>query len=148
MTMKRDVESDMGQTARRFDMALPSSDIAVSIARSLVRRITTFASDDAESSFLIALTEVVGNAVDEHRAAALATPIVNVVDYDEHDVVRVVDQGRGMGANVRSTPPPSAAAESGRGLALARAFVPDMTFDSSDAGTTVTLPLAGLGIIR
>lgn len=146
--MESDVMSAGGEMTRRFEVALPVSDIAVSIGRSLLRRITTFVSDDAESSFLIALTEVIGNAVDEHRARGLDAPVVIVVDYDDVDGVRIVDQGRGMSVDERAGAPAPVSAESGRGLALARAFVPDMTFDSSTSGTTVTLPLAGLGIIR
>jgi len=142
------LELDVGETTRRFEVSLPVSNVAVSIARSLIRRITTFVSDDAESSYLVALTEVIGNAVDEHGAAGLDAPILVVVDYEDADVVRVIDQGRGMSEQDRARTPAETTAESGRGLALARAFVPDMTFDTSDTGTTVTLPLAGLGIIR
>lgn len=148
--MTTDTHSTAGvvDAQRRFEVALPLSDVSVSIARSLMRRITTFVSDDAQSSFLIALTEVVGNAVDEHRAAGLDAPIVVIVDYGDADVVQIVDRGRGMRADVRPGAPASTSSDSGRGLALARAFVPDMTFDTSAAGTTVTLPLAGLGTIR
>ena len=133
---------------RGFRVALPPDDIAVSIARSMVRRITTFVSDDAESSFLVALTEVIGNAVDEHRDAKIIEAVVMVVSYDEVDVVHVIDSGRGFVADTDHLSPPPVSEQSGRGLTLARAFVPDMSFDTSESGTTVSLPLSGLGIIR
>lgn|GEM_PF-2305245 len=141
------------EATRRFvQVSLPVDDVAVAIARAMVRRVTTFASDDAESSFLIALTEVVSNAVDEHRDAGVVDPVVMTIDYESAEVVYVTDRGRGF--DDRSMLPPTGMADveetdqSGRGLALARAFVPGIKFDSDDSGTTVSLPMVGIGIVR
>jgi len=148
MSTAPEVRPNIDETERGFQVSLPATDIAVSIARSMVRRITTFASDDAESSFMVALTEVVGNAVDEHRTIGVTAPVIMVVTYEGPEVIRIIDAGRGIRSDVETAPPSDASDESGRGLALARAFVPDMDFSVTGSGTTVTLPLAGLGIIR
>lgn len=150
MKIVSDVDSDttVVEPERSFHVSLPPTDVSVAIARSMIRRIAVFASEDAESSFLVALTEVVGNAVDEHRNTGIADPVSLVVQYGNIDVVRVVDSGRGIDLIDRSTSRSTTSDQSGRGLTLARAFVPGMTFDTTGNGTTVSLPLTGLGIVR
>jgi len=133
---------------RSFTVTLPNSMISIAIARSVIRRITTFESDDAQSSFLVALTEVIGNAMDEHVRMDIAEPITLSVRCDSTDVVSVSDLGAGYDMTDESSAPDDPTHQSGRGLALARAFVPAMGVVSSDVGTTVTLPLVGLGIVR
>jgi len=129
-------------------MALPNSLVSIAVARSVVRRVTTFASDDAQSSFLIALTEVVGNAVDEHVRLGSVDPVTMTVSYDDSDTVSVSDCGQGYDAEPASVVPSNPSQESGRGLAIARSMVPEMAIESTGSGTTVTLPLVGLGIVR
>lgn len=144
---RRDVRTTGG-----FRLNLPAMLVSIAISRSAVRRVVTFRDSDAESSFLVALTEIVANAIDEHVRIGHGRPIVLDVRFGDHDSVRVVDSGDGYAG--RATDPiddpagggvPSAR---GRGVILARALVPELTFDASDSGTVVTLPLAGFGIVR
>lgn len=136
-----------------FRLNMPPSMVSISISRSAVRRVATFRDADAESAFLVALTEVVANAVEEHVRIGHGRPVVLEVRFGTEDLVRVIDSGTGFaGSRVASADRPSDEGEPderGRGVALARALVPAITFDgSSGRGTVVTLPLAGFGIVR
>lgn len=122
--------------------------VSIAVARSVVRRIVTFRDDEAESSFLVALTEIMANAVDEHQRIGSSTPIVVEVD-ERSEVVRIADAGAGIRpGDVEVSVVPDAAIERGRGLSIARAFVFDLSIDSTPSGTTVALPLNGFGIVR
>lgn len=131
-----------------FAIELPPTDIAMSVARSAVRRVIEFDGQDAESSFLVALTEIVANAIDEHRRSAPDDRVVVDVRLTSDAVVTVRDRGVGLkaelasGSSVVATLPEN---ESGRGLSLARSFVPDLEFVVDDTGTSAILPLSGFG---
>ncbi len=131
-----------------FRLDLPCVELSVSIARSAVRRVVRFDDADAESSFLVALTEVITNAIDEHRRIGTEAPIALEVEFGGVDVVRVIDAGRGLAPElVAESPRMDVERARGRGLALARAFVADLTFDIGAEGTKATLPLAGFGFV-
>ncbi len=130
-------------------LELRSTAVSVAVGRAVLRRIVTFRDPDAESSFLIAFTEIMANAVDEHARLSSDAPIIVEIEQMPHDLVRVADAGSGMNDEwLASSSPPDGSVERGRGLALARAFVGDIAFESSSSGTIVSLPLAGFGIIR
>lgn len=140
------------RTGGGFRLNMPAALVSIAISRSAVRRVVTFRDSDAESSFLVALTEIVSNAIDEHVRLGHGRPIVLDVRFGDHDTVRVVDAGDGYAG--RMTDPiddladDSAPSVRGRGVILARALVPELTFDASESGTVVSLPLAGFGIVR
>lgn len=141
-------ESDV-ETNSTIRLDLPARPLSIAVGRSVIRRVVTFRNEDASSSFLVAFTEIVSNAIDEHERidsdAAIAIEIVS--GPFEH--VTITDSGSGLDVADTSDPEaPEAGVERGRGLALARALVPEVRFESSPSGTTVTLPLAGFGIIR
>ncbi|MEP6296059.1 MAG: ATP-binding protein [Ilumatobacter sp.] len=127
---------------------LRATAVSIAVGRAVLRRVVTFRDPDAESSFLIAFTEIMTNAVDEHVRLASDRPIVVEIEQTPHDLVRVNDSGAGMSDESLVTSAPDGSVERGRGLALARAFVDDIAFESSPSGTIVSLPLAGFGIIR
>jgi anti-sigma regulatory factor (Ser/Thr protein kinase) len=137
-----------------FRLSLPPAMVSISISRSAVRRVVVFRDADAESSFLVALTEIVANAIDEHVRVGRDRPIVLEVNFGVVDSVRVIDAGDGLAdlsGTSSSSQHPSGGddpGERGRGLVLARAMVPTIEFETSDSGTVVTLPIAGYGIVR
>lgn len=140
----------------RFTLNMPSALVSISVSRSVVRRVVTFRDADAESSFLVALTEIVANAIDEHVRIGRDTPVVLDVRFGNEEMVQVTDSGDGFDPTVPATPAAAHVADSdaselserGRGLLLARALVPAIEIETSTDGTVVTLPLAGFGIIR
>lgn len=133
-----------------FGVELPVAEISVAVGRSVVRRVVVFRDDDAQSSFMVALTEILTNAVDEHRRRDVVHPVRLYVTGGAKESVTVLDAGGGFD----SSSAPSTVAfiadppQRGRGLALARAFVPMMTIESTTSGTVATLPLHGFGIVR
>ncbi|WP_148288727.1 ATP-binding protein [Ilumatobacter nonamiensis] len=135
-----------------FRLNMPPSLVSIAISRSAVRRVVTFRDADTESSFLVALTEIVANAIDEHARGGHGRPIVLEVRFGADDLVRVIDTGDGFSDQIAASVKPDHVSgdpeERGRGLALARALVPTIEFETSGAGSTVTLPVAGFGIVR
>ena len=132
--------------ARRFELELPPSDVAATVARSALRRVLDFIDDDRESSFLVALTEIVTNAVDEHRRSAPGESLIVEVVLDGDPVVRVIDHGSGLDELRRratAATPPAPDDRAGRGLVLAQSFVPALSFEVTSGGTTAVLPLSG-----
>lgn len=144
--------TNSAQRTGHFRLRMPPSLVSIAISRSAVRRVATFRDSDTESSFLVALTEIVANAVDEHTRLGDDRPIVLEVRFGVDEVVRVTDAGEGFSDRLDPPADPAVVAgkpeERGRGLALARALVPAIEFETSGTGTTVTLPFAGFGIVR
>ncbi len=129
-------------------LELRADAVSIAVGRAVIRRVVTFRETDAESSFLVAFTEIMTNAVDEHARRSSDAPIVVEIEQAPRDLVRVIDSGSGMTDESLASSPPDGSVERGRGLALARAFVDDIAFESTPSGTIVSLPLAGFGIIR
>ncbi|MEM9041326.1 MAG: ATP-binding protein [Actinomycetota bacterium] len=120
---------------------VPSSSESLSLVRSVVRRVVDFDTFDEQSGFLVAVGEVFTNAVAAQRRAPVREPIRVVVSLGVDRCIRIEDQGNGFpGVGDEPTAPPEPVAM-GRGLLIARAFVPDLTIVSSTAGTSVTLPI-------
>ena len=141
--------TDLGRT---IQVEVPPVAGSIAIARSVVRRTVIFRDDHAHSSFLLAVTEILANAIDEHDRLGLGTAITATIESDDDGVavVRIGDVGDGFdptdrGSGVDEDGRPS---DRGRGIALAEAFVPGLTFESGPAGTVASLPLAGMGIVR
>ncbi|WP_420451904.1 ATP-binding protein [Ilumatobacter sp.] len=134
-----------------FCLELPPLAVAATVARSAIRRVFTFDDPDRESSFLVALTEIVTNAIDEHRVHAPDRAVVVEVGLGRFPEVRVIDEGRGLDLTDTDDVAgegPAPTDQTGRGLALARAFVPSLSFVTSPNGTTAILPLDGFGSPR
>lgn len=133
-----------------FTLHLPPRPISIAVARSAVRRVTTFVDDDASSAFLVALTEIISNAIDEHVRLELDDAFTVAMIIGDVDLVVVSDRGDGMDIEAPSghTATQPVRDESGRGLSIARAFVPNIAFESGPRGTVATLPLEGFGIVR
>ena len=131
-----------------FTVGLAPELTSISVARSIVRRMIVFVSDDAASSYLVALTEVLSNAIDEHHGAGVVDDVVMTVVFGDVDRISITDRGRGVDPTGRSDPEMDTHPESGRGLTLARAFVAGLVLESTTHGTRATLPLAGMGIVK
>jgi serine/threonine-protein kinase RsbW len=146
----RSGDADSEVPSVRID--LRPDDLATPIARAAVRRTFRFRNEDAESSFLVALTEIVTNAVAEHRRLEIDFPVRLTIVLSEAPFVAIADRGAGLdprrarddGADV--VPEPEV--EAGRGLIVARGFVPTLEFETGPDGTTARLPLAGLAESR
>lgn len=135
---------------RSVAIEVPPAPVSIAIVRAMVRRTVAFRDDDAASTFLVALTEILGNAIDEHDRIGSFAPVVVTIESAERDVVHVRDAGAGLAASagVEAADGADACDERGRGILLARAFVPMMELLSGPGGTRATLPLDGLGVVR
>lgn len=133
-----------------FTLHLPPEPMSIAVARSAVRRVTTFVDGDAASAFLVALTEIISNAIDEHVRLELEDGFTVEMIIGAVDLVVVTDRGGGIDveALMRDAGTQPVSDESGRGLSIARAFVPNLAFESGPDGTIATLPLEGFGIVR
>jgi len=136
-----------------FRLELPPALVSLSISRSAVRRVVAFRDSDAESSFLVALTEIVANAIDEHTRLGIDQAVVLEMRFGSDELLRVIDAGEGFSADrgpasSGEEAPADDPEERGRGLALARALVPRIAIEANATGTVVTLPFAGFGIVR
>lgn len=146
--------TEQQMTPRSIRIEVPPEPGSVAIARSAVRRVVAFRDDDACSSFLISLTEILSNAIDAHQRIEVDSSVVVTIESGQRDVVVVSDEGGGFdpapftALAVPDDAPGAEIRERGRGIALAQAFVPLMAVGSGPAGTRVTLPLDGLGIVR
>lgn len=133
-------------------LELPPAALSIAAGRSVIRRIVTFRNSDLESSFLIAFTEILANAVEEHHRLGLDDAIVVEIVQGDREWVCVADSGGGLmideHAEVLESVAANGMSERGRGLALAHAFVSEIAFVSSDYGTAATIPLDGFGIVR
>lgn len=144
------------EAAQRHSIQLevPPEPVSIAIVRSAVRRLVAFRDDDASSSFLIALTEILSNAIDEHDRIGNGSAVVVTIESGLRDVVTVSDAGEGFDPTgytamaMPAAPQGSQVRERGRGIALAQAFVPLLSLRSGPAGTHAILPLDGLGIVR
>lgn len=111
--------------------------------RSAVRHCFGLVERQATNEFLTAVTEVLTNAVDEHRRLDCDEPIR--VEIDAHRLggpqVSIIDRGEGvdLAAELASVRPDD---DRGRGLVIATTFVPDLSVHRSHGRTVVRLPLA------
>lgn len=138
MTVIRPESTDTGSIALGLECHVHS----LPLVRSVVKSVVTFPGVDAQSGFLVAVSEVFTNAVHAHQRARTDREIEIEILVGDPTVVRVRDHGSGFpfdGSGDRRAPDPTI--ESGRGLLIARAFVPDLSIDTGSDGTTVTLPV-------
>ena len=103
-----------------------------------LRSILRFGSTDDESELMIAVSEIAHNAVSA-QSVVTDRPIEIAVD-GLPPTVSITDHAGGFVPPPSSTPP-AVDSTSGRGLLLARAFVPAMEILATHDGTTVRLPM-------
>ena len=149
------VPRTVGSTSRQPSVRLwlePDA-TAVPIVRAAVGRVCAFDDDESESSFMVALTEITTNAVDEHARLGLQDPVVVELCLGNEPQVSVRDSGEGLDRDRASDdshedllPPPEV--ETGRGIIVARAFVPELRYETGAHGTKAILPLRGFGGAR
>lgn len=117
-------------------------------ARHLARQHFDFEDDDVEAVHLVAFSEIVQNAIHAHLHDGIEQPI-EVTFTADPPMWSVVDHARGFDIeSVLDKPPPPTTAASGRGLLIAKAFVPAIQIQSGLTGTTVRLPLSGARWVR
>lgn len=139
-----------------FRLLLPPDSTSIAVARSVIRRTVRFRNDDSESRFLTGFTDLLINAIEEHQRRGIDEPIVVAAEFGQASLVSITDVGGGYTAsdadglfgNPARVVHTDRMPERGRGVAIATLLVPGLTIDSSDSGTTVTLPLEGSGVLR
>jgi hypothetical protein len=104
----------------------------ISRAREFVAR--SLAPGPVDGLFMVAVSELVTNAVEEHRRIGATSPITIAVDPGA-STVRITDRGRGF-APADSRPSEPLAAR-GRGLHIARTLAPGLTWEPGPAGGTI-----------
>ncbi len=111
----------------------------LAVVRDAVREVIGAGIDaDASSAFLTAVSEIATNAEAAGVRAGTSRPVVVTVDA-ERRAVEVTDFGGGFDPDQhRGLPGPSVS--SGRGLHIARAFCPELTWARTATGMTCTLP--------
>lgn len=88
--------------------------------------------------FLVGVSEVVTNAINEHNRLGTSAQVIVAVDPDEL-AVHVLDQGRGYRPEPRQ--PAEALEGGGRGLVIAAAVAPGLRWrPNTPTGTIFTLP--------
>jgi serine/threonine-protein kinase RsbW len=126
------VEIDLGLLLPRDARTVP---VARHICSEALRELGV--AEECRRDIEVALTEACTNVL--HHARAGDQYEVQVRLAEEDCVIRVVDQGSGFDADVPRSPA-GEAAESGRGIALMRALVDSVEFESRpEEGTIVRL---------
>ena len=121
-----------------FTFEMPPEALEVAAARASVRDHLLAAGVDVDTMYLVAFTEVVMNAADEHRRRGVDRPVVITVEADDH-VVEVADRGFGYDPADRAAR--GDVDDGGFGLDLAEAGAPGLRWATNDhGGTTFTLP--------
>ncbi len=135
--------------AQGFRVRLAPTAPSVAIARSAIRRVVRFRTEDDESRYLTAFTEIVVNAIEAHERMPTDDAVEVNVDLGSAPCVSVwnlaTDGPHGfMTAEADHTG--DMTGERGRGLLMATALVPGIVFEESDTSVSVTLPLGGFGV--
>jgi len=112
----------------------------VAFARLVLRHTLEPLDDLQDPLFYGAFTEVVTNAIEEHRRLGIAHDVEVRVSLGGRPEIAVRDHGQGFDPNMGSDPQPEPQSESGRGLVIARSVVPGMRIESSPVGSMVFLP--------
>lgn len=129
MTMRMTLELDLP----RDSLTIP---LARHLARNAMREIGVH--DDCIGDIEVALTEACTNVLD-HSGPGAAYQVAFTIDGHTCSI-RIVDVGEGFDSEGAGTVPAAPGAESGRGIALMRALVDTVHFESgNDAGTVVHL---------
>ncbi len=129
MTMRMTLELDLP----RDSLTIP---LARHLARNAMREIGVH--DECIGDVEVALTEACTNVLD-HSGPGDAYQVKFTIDGHVCSI-RIIDVGDGFDSRDAGTLPASAGAESGRGIALMRALVDQVHFESGDdAGTVVLL---------
>lgn len=116
---------------------LPPDTTRIGEARRFVAR--TLEPLEVDELFLVAVTEVITNAIEEHRRIGCEAPVTIDIDVDA-GTVRIADVGRGYASAAVPTPH-DLLADRGRGLMIAQAITPTMTWEPNQpTGTVFTLP--------
>ena len=149
--------ADSAPDAPGFLLHLPPESTSISIARAVLRRTVRFGDDDVESRFLTAFTDLLINAIEEHQRSGISRAVTVSGSYGEGPAVAISDSGTGYteagddshdGMSSPTVHTDGMPSPRGRGVAIATLLVPDIHFESSSRGTTVTMPLAGYGVPR
>ena len=130
------------ESLQQFRLTLAPTNRASPLARDEARRLFDFDDDDTAARLLTALSEVVQNAVDAHIGVPTEQHIELTFSANPPRS-RVVDFAGGFDWETVRNSTPAPDSMTGRGLLLARAFVPDLTITTCTNGTTVELPFAG-----
>ncbi len=133
--------SSIPATRPGIRLTVPSLLEHATLVRACLRDALAFRTDDDESSFLLAVTEIVINAIEAsaHGADVADRPDVVVELWGGPDPrVEVSDRAGGMGRDVDKPD------HLGAGMSIAAAFVSDLRVETDDDGTRVRI---GLGSV-
>jgi|GEM_PF-2482770 len=121
-------------TQRSISLALRTSYDELPLLRHVIRQTLPPLSQDQQSRYLGAVTEIAVNAIDaSKRAETIRVTLV----LAPRPSVTISDFGSGFDP---AHPPASDSDSLGQGLTIAAASVPGIIIDSSPSGTSVTLP--------
>lgn len=128
MTMRMTLELDLP----RDSLTIP---LARHLARNAMREIGV--DDDCIGDVEVALTEACTNVLD-HSGPGDAYQVDFTIDGNDCSI-RIIDGGKGFDGTDAGTVPAGEVAERGRGIALMRALVDQVQFESGDDSGTVVL---------
>lgn len=116
---------------------LPPDFESLRIVRALAR--SCLAGDaDSDALYLVAVSEIATNAIEAHQRHHITDHFTVEID-PVGGAVTIRDHGKGLDAP-QPEHPPAPSDTRGRGLFLARSICPNLTIDSTERGTRVTLP--------
>ena len=110
----------------------------VAVARSFVAG--ALGHERADPLFLVAVSEVITNAVEEHGRIGSDEAITIAVDAGSA-TVKIADRGRGFEPGSQRPTSPGSLEDRGRGLVIARAVAAGLTWEPNHpTGTIFVLP--------
>lgn len=129
--------TDPIQVSSDVTIEFPPSIDFIPTARLMLRRALPQLDADDDGLYFGAITEILANAVQAHDELPDRPVRVDVALRDRPSVT-ITDEGAGFDPD--NPLPPKRPGGHGNGLRIARSACPDMTINSSAAGTSVTLP--------
>lgn len=137
---------------RILDLSVPASPEYIAIVRLVVASLASSRrelADERLDDLKLAVSEACTNAIEAHHAVSSHQPVtVQVSEDDDRIEIHVGDRGAGFDLAALPTHPPVTDPdrlnfERGLGIPLIRSLVDEVSFESSEAGTTVRMTIFG-----
>ncbi len=135
-----------------LEIEIPAQPEFIAIVRLVVSSLAAArraVADERVSDLKLAVSEACTNAIEaQHRAGSTEAVAIRIIEGEDRMEVQVQDRGDGFNPDALPTHPPVTDPdrlnfERGLGIPLIRTLVDHVTFESSDAGTTVAMTLFG-----
>jgi serine/threonine-protein kinase RsbW len=137
---------------RILELSVPASPEYIAIVRLVIASLASSRrelADERLDDLKLAVSEACTNAIEAHHAVSSRQPVtVWVSEADDRLEVHVGDRGAGfdlatLPAHPPVTDPDRLNFERGLGIPLIRSLVDEVTFESSEQGTTVRMTMFG-----